>query len=146
MACMKKGFSIMLCAGPYGGFRCGINRHTFRVCLGWVALTITRVDVDLYLTDHFVEQHAAENLALSAGQLSRVVLNQSEMDRLRRGLCPDCASKNMRLGPPNRDGGTSTLCLNCGMEFNFVPGMVQLSTRICQASRERRRTAYGLKE
>lgn len=35
-----RGFSITLCFGKYGGFYARFTSFSWRICLGWVALTI----------------------------------------------------------------------------------------------------------
>ena len=34
------GFSITICFGKYGGFYGYIHKHTWRLCLGWMAITV----------------------------------------------------------------------------------------------------------
>jgi len=44
------GFSITLCFGKYGGFHAQFTSWTWRICLGWVALTIyLRTDIEEFI-------------------------------------------------------------------------------------------------
>lgn len=44
------GFSITLCFGKYGGFYVTFSTHCWRVCLGWVALTIyPKTDIENFI-------------------------------------------------------------------------------------------------
>lgn len=46
-----KGISITLCFGSYGGFNVQITSFIWRICLGWVALTIyPQTDIENYLS------------------------------------------------------------------------------------------------
>ena len=46
-----KGLSITLCFGKYGGFHAYVSDMSWRICLGWVALTIyPRTDLEAFIT------------------------------------------------------------------------------------------------
>ena len=45
-----KGFSITLCFGKYGGFHFYLTEFSWRVCLGWVALTVyPKTDIEEFI-------------------------------------------------------------------------------------------------
>lgn len=45
-----KGFSITLCFGKYAGFYTRFQDYSWRICLGWVALTIyPRTDLEAFI-------------------------------------------------------------------------------------------------
>jgi hypothetical protein len=45
-----RGFSITLCFGKYGGFHTNFSSWSWRVCLGWVALTVyPRTDLEEFI-------------------------------------------------------------------------------------------------
>lgn len=44
-----KGFSITLCFGRYAGFYAHAHETNWRICLGWVALTIYFCDLEAYV-------------------------------------------------------------------------------------------------
>jgi hypothetical protein len=45
-----KGLSFTLCFGSYGGFHAKFNAQFWRLCLGWVALTVYFCDLENYIT------------------------------------------------------------------------------------------------
>ena len=45
-----KGFSITLCFGKYGGFHAYFTDYSWRICLGWIALSIyPRTDIEEFI-------------------------------------------------------------------------------------------------
>jgi hypothetical protein len=48
-----RGLSVWLVIGSYGGFKIKVldKQILFRVCIGWVAFTITRFDVENVLAN-----------------------------------------------------------------------------------------------
>lgn len=45
-----KGLSITLCFGKYGGFWAAFTSHQWRICLGWVALTVyPQTDIEEFM-------------------------------------------------------------------------------------------------
>lgn len=45
-----RGISITLCFGKYGGFNAKFNAYNWRLCLGWVALTIyPQTDLEAFI-------------------------------------------------------------------------------------------------
>lgn len=57
--------SIILSFGAYGGFYCRWN-YSFRLCLGWVALTIIPVDLDTLLSKLMADELSRKVLKLAA--------------------------------------------------------------------------------
>lgn len=51
----ENGFSITLVFGPYGGFYVYTSKHSWRLCLGWMALSILFYDVENSVTNHINE-------------------------------------------------------------------------------------------
>ena len=47
---ITKGLSISLCVGKYGGFYSQFTPNFFRVCLGWIALTLWFIDLESFIT------------------------------------------------------------------------------------------------
>jgi hypothetical protein len=45
----KKGGTISVSWGPYGGFYFAAGHATTRLCLGWIAITYFSTDIDLIL-------------------------------------------------------------------------------------------------
>lgn len=43
--------SLILSIGKYGGFYI-YTKQSFRVCIGWIAITILFEDIDLIITDY----------------------------------------------------------------------------------------------
>ena len=44
------GLSITLVIGTYGGFYCRFGSHAWRICLGWIALTVyPRNDIEEFM-------------------------------------------------------------------------------------------------
>lgn len=47
-----KGLSITLCFGSYGGFYMTFTKYCWRICLGWVALSVyPQTDIENYITN-----------------------------------------------------------------------------------------------
>lgn len=45
-----KGFSITLCIGKYAGFYAKFSAVSWRICLGWIALTVyPTTDLEAYI-------------------------------------------------------------------------------------------------
>jgi hypothetical protein len=47
---LKKGFSVIISFGKYGGFSV-YNGFTKRLCLGWISIILTPFDMDCYIAD-----------------------------------------------------------------------------------------------
>ena len=48
-----RGLTFMVNFGAYGGFYAKIYKVSARICLGWVAFTVIKRDVDFLLEDYF---------------------------------------------------------------------------------------------
>ena len=45
-----RGFSVVFAIGSYGGFYAHLHSHSWRVCLGWVAITVyPRTDIEAFI-------------------------------------------------------------------------------------------------
>lgn len=44
-----KGLSITLCFGKYAGFYTRFKKTNWRICLGWAALTLYFIDLEVFI-------------------------------------------------------------------------------------------------
>lgn len=45
-----KGLSLTLCFGKYGGFYVYVSSTSWRICLGWMAVTLYFLDLEEFIT------------------------------------------------------------------------------------------------
>lgn len=43
---MPKGLTFIICFGSYGGFRVEAGPWAYRVCIGWVSVSVALTDIE----------------------------------------------------------------------------------------------------
>jgi hypothetical protein len=56
----KKGISLLFVLGSYGGFHKTITKHSWHICLGWIAFTVFWYDVESALSKILIEEKPDE--------------------------------------------------------------------------------------
>lgn len=58
---LPKGFSLQITGGKYAKFYASFTRMSWRICLGWIAVTLFFFDAEVAITDVLIKSNKEKN-------------------------------------------------------------------------------------